>query len=87
MSVSTDQLEAIVRREHPDPHSVLGAHAAAGGVTIRAHRPAARAITAFLNGDDDTIELEQIHPGGVFEGTVEGAELPVSYRLSGWRYR
>jgi len=80
VSVATDQLEAIVRREHPDPHSVLGAHPGEDGVTIRAHRPAARAITALL-GDGEELELEQIHPGGVFEAVVDGAEPPLRYRL------
>ena len=37
-------------------------------------------ITATLD-DGSTVELEPIHPGGVFEGIVEGAELPLHYRL------
>ena len=31
--------------------------------------------------DGSAVELKQIHPGGVFEGMVEGAELPLRYRL------
>jgi 1,4-alpha-glucan branching enzyme len=80
VSVTTDQLDALVRREHADPHSVLGAHPQNGGVVIRALRPAACGITAETD-DGTSVELEQIHPGGVFEGTVEGAELPLRYRL------
>ncbi len=49
-------------------------------MTIRAHRPAAQSVTAILAGDK-TVELAQIHPGGVFEGVAEGAELPLSYQL------
>ncbi len=26
MTVATSELDALVRREHPNPHSVLGAH-------------------------------------------------------------
>ena len=80
MSVATSELEALVRREHSNPHSVLGAHPDAGGVVIRVLRPAARAVTAIPDGQSP-IELRQIHPGGVFEGTVEGAELPLHYQL------
>jgi 1,4-alpha-glucan branching enzyme len=80
MSVSTDQLEAIVRREQPDPHAILGPHPTSDGVLIRAHRPDARGMTAIL-ADGSRVSLAQIHPGGVFEGVAEGAELPLSYRL------
>jgi 1,4-alpha-glucan branching enzyme len=79
-TLASSELDALVRREHPNPHDVLGAHPAQDGVVIRALRPAAGAITAHvLDGPD--VELEQIHPGGVFEGVVEGAELPLRYRL------
>ena len=43
-----------------------------------ARRPAR--IRAHLS-DGTTVELEQIHAGGVFEGVVEGAEMPLQYRL------
>jgi 1,4-alpha-glucan branching enzyme len=79
-TIDTTDLDTLVRREHHDPHSLLGAHPADGGVVIRAFRPAACAITAHVEGGDD-IELEQIHPAGVFEAVAEGAELPLRYRL------
>ncbi|HUO71912.1 MAG TPA: 1,4-alpha-glucan branching protein GlgB [Solirubrobacteraceae bacterium] len=79
-AVASTELDALVRREHSSPHGVLGAHPTDGGVVIRALRPAASQIRARLS-DGTTIELEQIHPGGVFEGRVEGAELPLSYQL------
>ncbi len=80
-AVATAELDAIVRREHANPHSVLGAHPADGGLVIRAYRPAACAITALLGGGDAELELEEIHPGGVFEGFVSGAEPGLRYRL------
>ena len=79
-AVATAQLDAIVGREHGEPHSVLGAHPGGDGVVIRAFRPAARALTAKVD-DGPEVELDEIHPGGVFEGTVAGAELPLRYRL------
>jgi 1,4-alpha-glucan branching enzyme len=75
-TVATSELDALVRRVHSNPHGILGAHLENGGVALRALRPAACAITAQLD-DGQTVELEQIHPGGVFEGLVEGAELPL----------
>jgi 1,4-alpha-glucan branching enzyme len=71
------ELERLVRREHNDPHAILGAHPHADGVVIRALRPAAAAVRAVVDGQ--AVALEQIHPGGVFEGLVDGAELPLHY--------
>jgi 1,4-alpha-glucan branching enzyme len=79
-TVANTDLDALVRREHPNPHGVLGAHSVDGGVEIRALRPSATAITAHLE-DGTPVELELIHPGGVFAGVLEGAALPLCYQL------
>ncbi|HEY5240737.1 MAG TPA: 1,4-alpha-glucan branching protein GlgB [Polyangiaceae bacterium] len=81
MSVRTGDLDAVVRREHSNPHAVLGPHEADGGVIVRAYRPGAAGVTVRLEDDGPTLALEQIHPGGVFEGLIEGAELSLRYRL------
>jgi 1,4-alpha-glucan branching enzyme len=73
-------LERLVHRQHGDPHSILGAHPTEGGVVVRAYRPAAAAVRAVVP-DGGSAELECVHPGGVFEGVLAGAELPLSYRL------
>jgi 1,4-alpha-glucan branching enzyme len=80
MTVATSELDALVRREHSNPHSVLGAHPQEGGVVVRVLRPAACAVTAIPDGQPN-LELEQIHPGGVFEGTIDGADFPIHYQL------
>jgi len=80
MTVASEELEALVHRAHANPHSVLGAHPENGGVVIRALRPAAREIKAHVDGGS-TVPLEQIHAGGVFEGHVQGADLPLRYQL------
>jgi 1,4-alpha-glucan branching enzyme len=73
-------LERLVRREHNTPHAVLGAHPHASGVVVRAYRPAAAAVRALVPGEDP-VPLECVHPGGVFEGVIEAAELPLAYQL------
>jgi 1,4-alpha-glucan branching enzyme len=80
MTVATQELDQLVRREHSDPHTVLGAHPQNGGVILRVLRPAATTVTAHFD-DGTTVGLEQIHPGGVFEGVAKGVELPVHYEL------
>ncbi len=80
MTVAASELDALVRREHSNPHSVLGAHPQNGGVVIRALRPAASSVTVRADGKP-AVELKRIHPGGVFEGEIKGAELPLHYQL------
>jgi 1,4-alpha-glucan branching enzyme len=77
---SGPELDRIARREHPDPHHVLGAHPSNGGVVVRAFRPAAETVVARVDGGEP-VPLEKSHPAGVFEGQVEGAELPLRYEL------
>jgi 1,4-alpha-glucan branching enzyme len=79
-TVANSELESIVRREHVNPHSVLGAHPQNGGVVIRALRPGASSVTVLTDGNP-AVELKLIHPGGVFEGEIKGAELPLRYQL------
>jgi 1,4-alpha-glucan branching enzyme len=80
MTVATGELEALVRREHSNPHSVLGAHPQNGGVVVRALRPAANSVTVRTDGQPD-VALKLIHPGGVFEGEIKDAKLPLRYQL------
>src|ERR1039458_285447 len=74
------ELDALVRREHANPHSVLGAHPADGGVIVRVLRPAAAGVEVIPD-QGARVALTQIHAGGIFEGLLEGAELPLHYRL------
>ena len=74
------EVELRLERDHPNPHHVLGAHPADGGVVVRTYRPDATAVRAVPEGGA-AVELALAHPGGVFEGLVPGAELPLAYRL------
>ena len=80
MSVASDELDRLARREHPDPHKVLGPHPSNGGVVVRAFRPAAEKVVARVDGGS-AVPLEQRHPAGLFEGQVDGAKLPLRYEL------
>jgi len=79
-AISRVELDAIVRREHSDPHALLGAHEAAHGVVVRVYRPDLRGASLLL-ASGEQYALEQIHPGGVFAGLVPDARLPLVYRL------
>ena len=77
------ELDQLVHGHHADPHHVLGAHPVAGGVSIRAWRPGADAITVVGSGEDglDAVALERVHPAGIFEAVLAGTALPVRYEL------
>src|SRR5207302_4159048 len=74
------ELELIVERDHPNPHHVLGAHPADEGVVVRAYRPDATSVRVQQEGAEP-VELDRVHPAGLFERFVRGASLPLRYRL------
>jgi 1,4-alpha-glucan branching enzyme len=82
MSPTKSELDALSRREHPEPHAILGAHPAGddGGVVIRALRPSAESVSVKPT-KGKTVVLKQIHPAGIFEGEIENAKLPLRYKL------
>jgi 1,4-alpha-glucan branching enzyme len=82
--------EALVARDNPNPHGLLGAHPTRAGVRIRVFRPAAESVAALVDGE--RLKLRRTHPAGLFEATVKGAQLPLRYELEvvypdGGRYR
>jgi 1,4-alpha-glucan branching enzyme len=74
------ELDAIARREHGEPHAILGAHPDGDGVVVRAFRPSAQSVSV-KPAKGKGVELDCIHPAGIFEGAIEGAELPLRYKL------
>jgi 1,4-alpha-glucan branching enzyme len=65
-----------------DPHSVLGAHEADGGVVVRAYRPEAK-VVRVQPADRKTaaIEAELKDPAGLWEALLPKARLPLEYEL------
>jgi 1,4-alpha-glucan branching enzyme len=78
--VAAEALERLVAREHADPHALLGAHPCADGVVVRAWRPLAEAVAVEPEGEAP-VELERVHPDGLYEGLVPEAKLPLAYEL------
>jgi 1,4-alpha-glucan branching enzyme len=78
--LSLGEIERLVAGQHHDPHSVLGAHPGAQGVTIRALRPLATSVAAVLP-DGSRHPMTHRHQG-VFEVTVPQTQDSVpDYRL------
>jgi 1,4-alpha-glucan branching enzyme len=73
-------VDELVEGRLSDPHSLLGAHPQNGSVVVRAFRPEAESVRVRVEGSEP-VELERSHPAGLFEGRLDGAELPLRYRL------
>jgi 1,4-alpha-glucan branching enzyme len=58
---------------HHDPHALLGAHPAAGGIVFRALRPFARAVSVVIDGERRPLASEG---DGLFSGLLPLAEIP-----------
>ncbi len=87
MAPELADIQRLLAGEHPDPHSLLGAHPIDGGVCIRTLRPAATTVVvhpASANGNGGargSVELARIDASGLFEGIVRAARLPLDYEI------
>ena len=82
--VAKSELEAIARREHSEPHSVLGAHPGKNGsVTVRALRPVGGRRSRSSPPRARRVDAEADPSAGVFEGSVTGAEAAAALQARG----
>src|SRR5215218_7007315 len=91
--MTKDEVERLVRGEHHEPHRLLGVHTEDGKVVVRVFRPDATAVVALVGPEGSgepqggapvgqlRIKLDQVHPAGLFEGTLDGDDAPPAYRL------
>jgi 1,4-alpha-glucan branching enzyme len=75
--VDRHELDLLVNGEHGNPHSVLGAHAHDGAVTVRVLKPLASSVTVRHGGTDTALEHEH---EGVWVGVLPVTEVP-DYRV------
>ena len=69
----------LAARDHHEPHRVLGAHPADGGVALRVWRPGATAVRVIPDGGAP-IELEH-RASGLFEAIVAGSRNLPRYEV------
>ena len=80
LAIPDDDRRRLRESSHGEPHAVLGAHPAHGGVIVRAFHPDAIAAECLL-ASGDAVDMESIGAGGVYAVFLEGEELPVDYRI------
>ncbi len=65
-----------------NPHGILGAHEADGGVVVRAYRPEAQAVRVQpAQPEAKSVEAELKDPAGLWEAMLPKAKLPLDYEL------
>jgi len=78
-----DGLERLIALEHPNPHSILGAHMEpdGGGVAVRVFRPDAERVTLLIDGEENGREMKRVHSAGLFEIRLGERRGLFAYRL------
>ncbi|MCG3139106.1 MAG: 1,4-alpha-glucan branching enzyme GlgB [Phycisphaerae bacterium] len=84
MKTLEQDLWALAYGDHAEPHRVLGAHLqereGRSGAVIRTCHPEATGVVVLIAGRDP-LEMQRTEVEGIFERFVEGAEVPLRYRL------
>jgi 1,4-alpha-glucan branching enzyme len=75
--VSDEEIDRLVGGAHFNPHSILGAHAYQGKVTVRALRPLAESVEIVTRAGSVAMTHER---AGVFVAVLD-RETPPAYRL------
>ena len=79
-TLAAAELDALVAGRHRDPFGVLGPHATADGVVVRAFRPGASAMTLTEHPAGTRHAMTALHPAGVFAVALPAGPVP-DYRL------
>ncbi len=78
--ISSEELEALVRVDHSDPHRILGAHGLGKHTVVRAFHPEATEAWVLLPSGQK-LPMLLCHKGGLFAALIQGRTPPFAYRL------
>src|SRR6202040_2271064 len=78
--IPPSESDVLLTLEHPDPHSILGAHPGHEGVTVRAFRPGARNVSVVADGNG-AWPMAKVAAAGLFEVTIREQHLVFPYQL------
>lgn len=82
--ISREDIERLVRVEHHNPHSILGAHHyrrnGKAGVVVRAFHPEAIKAEVLIKRRKPIV-MEKCHPAGLFASFVVRRRLPLPYNI------
>ncbi len=81
--ISKTDIERIIRTEHSDPHSVLGAHPAKingqQGIILRCFHPDSISVEVLVG--EEIIPAQKLDSQGIFWIWMPGRSLPMDYKV------
>ena len=81
-TIEQGSIDALLGATHGDPFGALGMHQAGEHLVVRVLRPDARTVTVHsLDQPAAVYPALQVHPDGLFEAVLEGAEQRFRYTL------
>ena len=81
-TIEQGSIDALLGATHGDPFGALGMHQAGEHMVVRVLRPDARTVTVqSLDQPAAVYPALQVHPDGLFEAVLEGAEQRFRYTL------
>lgn len=78
--IPLEELEALVRVEHSDPHRILGAHPMVKDSVVRVFHPEATQAWVLLPTGRQ-LPMLLCHQGGLFAALIQGRTPPFAYRV------
>jgi 1,4-alpha-glucan branching enzyme len=82
--IHPEDVARLIKGEHSDPHSILGAHPyiskGKDWVVVRAFHPDAAKAQLLVEGEKP-LNMEKSHKGGIFAAMVSSRPLPFPYRI------
>ena len=82
-TIEPGNIDALLGAHHGDPFGALGMHQAGEHLVVRVLRPDARTVTVqSLDQPAAVYPALQVHPDGLFEAVLEGAEQRFRYTLN-----
>lgn len=75
-----EELDALARAEHADPHRILGCHPCGEALVVRAFHPDAQEAW-LLPQDEPPLHMVRCHPGGIFAVLLSRQALPIRYKI------
>lgn len=74
-----DEINALVYADHGDPHRVLGAHQSDNEAVVRCLYPDASHVMLRLKNSKQSVPMQKIHAGGLFEAVVKKLPKATEY--------
>ena len=75
-------LNALAGGRHGNPFSLFGIHREGGLRIVRTLQPQADSVELLIDGTDDGLPMQRVHPGGIFEAIMPARKRRYRLRIN-----